>query len=97
MKKIFITLSATVTFVIAITLAGCNSAEQVKKQMDEQNAKIQTLVDEKLAGLEERVNKECAAKVDSLANVAFNAWKEEQTKVKAPKKGGRKQTAKAKK
>ncbi|MBP6732979.1 MAG: hypothetical protein KA149_13015, partial [Chitinophagales bacterium] len=63
MKKVFMKISAGTTLAVAIALASCNNAEQVKKQVDEQNAKIQTLVDEKLNGLQEQVNTECAAKV----------------------------------
>ena len=88
MKKIFMNLTAGTTLAVAIALASCNNAEQVKKQVDEQNAKIQSAVDAKLGGLQDQVNTECAAKVDSLANVAFTAWKEEQAKT--AKKGGAK-------
>lgn len=87
-------ISAGTTLAVAIALASCNNAEQVKKQVDEQNAKIQTLVDEKLNGLQEQVNAECAAKVDSAANVAFAAYQEEQAA--AAKKGGKKPVVKPK-
>ena len=94
MKKIFMKLSAGTTLAIAIALASCNNAEQVKKQVDEQNAKIQTMVDEKLNGLQEQVNTACAAKVDSLAAVAFATFKEEAAA--AAKKGGKKPAVKPK-
>lgn len=87
-------ISAGTTLAVAIALASCNNAEQVKKQVDEQNAKIQTLVDEKLNGLQEQVNTECAAKVDSAANVVFAAYQEEMAA--AAKKGGKKPVVKPK-
>ena len=87
-------ISAGTTLAVAIALASCNNAEQVKKQVDEQNAKIQTLVDEKLNGLQEQVNTECAAKVDSAANVVFAAYQEELAA--AAKKGGKKPVVKPK-
>lgn len=93
MKKIFMNLSAGTTLAVAIALASCNNAEQVKKQVEEQNAKIQTAVDEKLNGLAETVNAECTAKVDSLANVAYAVWVEEEA---AAKKGGKKPAPKPK-
>ena len=88
------TLSAGTTLAVAIALTSCNNAEQVKKQVDEQNAKIQSEVDAKLNGLQDQVNTECAAKVDSLATAAFTAWKEEEAK--AAKKGGKKPAPKPK-
>ena len=90
MKRIFMTLSASATLVLAIALNSCNNAEEVKKQVDAQNATIQTLVDEKLNALTEQVNTECAAKVDSLANAAFAVYQEEAAKL--AKKGGKKPT-----
>lgn len=86
MKKIFMTFSAVATFSAAIVLTSCNNAEQVKKQVDEQNAKIQSAVDEKLNGLNEEVNKACTATVDSLATVAFDAWQAEEAKAHKGKK-----------
>lgn len=94
MKKIFMNLSAGTTLAVAIALTSCNNAAEVKKQVDEQNAKIQTLVDEKLNGLQDQVNAECTAKVDSLANVAYAAWVEEEAA--AAKKGGKKPAPKPK-
>ncbi len=88
MKKIFMNLSAGTTLAVAVALASCNNAEEVKKQVDAQNATIQTLVDEKLNALQEQVNTECAAKVDSLANAAFAVYLEEEAKL--AKKGGKK-------
>ena len=78
MKKIFMNISAGTTLAVAIALASCNNAAEVKKQVDEQNAKIQSLVDEKLNALQQQVDTECAAKVDSAATAAFTAWQEEQ-------------------
>ena len=86
-------LSAGTTLAVAIALASCNNAEQVKKQVDAQSASIQTLVDEKLNGLQEQVNTACATKVDSLAAVAFATFKEEAA---AAKKGGKKPAVKPK-
>lgn len=94
MKKIFMTFSAGTTLAVAIALTGCNNAEQVKKQVDEQNAKIQSSVDEKLNALQEQVNTECATKVDSLATVAYAAWQAEEAKT--AKKGGKKPAVKPK-
>ncbi len=94
MKKIFMTFSAVATFSAAIVLTSCNNAEQVKKQVDEQNSKIQTAVDEKLGGLSEEVSKACATAVDSLASVAFTAWQEEQAKATKGKKPAPKPKAK---
>ncbi|MCX6199587.1 MAG: hypothetical protein NTY88_10275 [Bacteroidetes bacterium] len=86
MKKIFMTFSAVATFSAAIVLTSCNNAEQVKKQTEEQNAKIQSAVDEKLNGLNEEVGKACTARVDSLATVAFTAWQAEEAKAHKGKK-----------
>lgn len=86
MKKIFMNLSAGTTLAVAVALTACNNAEQVKKQVEEQNAQIQKLVDEKLAGLQQIVDTECAAKVDSLATAAYTAWQEEQAKATKGKK-----------
>lgn len=80
------TFSAVATFSAAIVLTSCNNAEQVKKQVDEQNAKIQSAVDEKLNGLNDEVSKACAATVDSLATVAFDAWQAEEAKAHKGKK-----------
>ena len=88
------TFSTAATFSAAILLTSCNNAEQVKKQVDEQNSKIQTAVDEKLGGLNEEVSKACAATVDSLAGVAFTAWQEEQAKATKGKKPAPKPKAK---
>jgi hypothetical protein len=86
MKKIFMTFSAVATLSAAIVLTSCNNAEQVKKQVDEQNSKIQSAVDEKLNGLNEEVNAACAAKVDSLASVAFTTWQADWAKAHKGKK-----------
>jgi hypothetical protein len=80
MKRIFMTMTGAATVALAIALNSCNNAEQVKKQVDEQNAKIQTQVDEKLNALQDEANKACSAKVDSLANAKFAEWKAEEEK-----------------
>lgn len=86
-------LSAGTTLAVAIALTSCNNAAEVKKQVDDQNAKIQTLVDEKLNALQQEVDAECTAKVDSAAKVAFEAWQAEEA---AAKKGGKKPAVKPK-
>lgn len=93
MKKIFMNLSAGTTLAVAIALTSCNNAAEVKKQVDDQNAKIQTLVDEKLNALQQEVDAECTAKVDSAAKVAFETWQAEEA---AAKKGGKKPAVKPK-
>ncbi len=86
MKKIFMNISVAATLGVAVVLTACNNAEEVKKQVEEQNAAIQTLVDEKLNGLADQVNTECAAKIDSLANAAYATWQEEEAKLAKGKK-----------
>lgn len=93
MKKVFMILSTTATFAVGVALTSCNNAEEVKKQVEAQDAAIQTQVDEKLNALQEQVNTECAAKVDSLANLAYTAWQEEAAKAA---KGGKKPAVKPK-
>ncbi len=90
MKRIFIKFSAPATLALAIALNSCNNAEEVKKQTEAQATQIQTAVDEQLNGLQEQVNAECAALVDSLANVQYTAFLEE------AKKTGKKVIAKVK-
>ena len=80
MKKIFIKFSAPATLALAIALGSCNNAEEVKKQVEAQTTQIQTAVDEQLNGLQEQVNAECTALVDSLANVQYTAFLETATK-----------------
>jgi len=94
MKKIFMNISAGTTLAVAIALTACNNAEQVKKQVDEQNAKIQSQVDEKLNAVKAQADADCTAKVDSAAQVAFAAWQDEQAK--GAKKGGKKPAPKPK-
>lgn len=88
MKKIFMKISAPATLAIAVALGACNT-EDAQKQLEEQNATIQALVDEQLVALEEEVNLECTTLVDSLANVQYEAFLE------AAKKAGKKVAAKA--
>ena len=71
MKKIYIILSAAATVSFASTFTSCSNAEEVKKQQEEQAAKIQMMADEKLNALQEEVTAECASLVDSLANVQY--------------------------
>lgn len=56
MKKIFMILSSA-TLVLALN--SCNNAEEAKKLAEEQNAKIQAAVDEKLNALSAEVAAEC--------------------------------------
>jgi len=72
MKKIFFRMLPVVA--TGVVLTACNNAEEVKKQTDEQNAKIQTLVDEKLAGLQTEADAACTALVDSLATAKYDEW-----------------------
>ena len=72
--------SVPATLVLAIALNSCNNAADTKKQVDEQNAKIQSLVDTKMGELQDAVSQECAATVDSLANVQYAAFLEEAKK-----------------
>lgn len=72
MKKIFFRMLPVVA--TGVVLTACNNAEEVKKQTDEQNAKIQTLVDEKLAGLQTEADATCTALVDSLATAKYDEW-----------------------
>lgn len=84
MKKIFFRMLPVVA--TGVVLTACNNAEEVKKQTDEQNAKIQTLVDEKLAGLQAGVDSSCTVYVDSLATAKYDEW----VATSAPKKGATK-------
>ena len=81
MKKVFIKFSAPATLALALALGSCNNAEEVKKQVEAQATQIQTAVDEQLNGLQEQVNAECTALVDSLANVQYEAFLAEAQKV----------------
>lgn len=76
-KRIFTIIAGT-----ALVMAACNNAEEVKKQQDAENAAIQTLVDEKLGGLQEEVTKEC----DSIVLAQATAISDSLTA--AAKKGG---------
>ncbi len=87
-------ISAGTMLAVAVALTSCNNAEEVKKQTDEQNAKIQSMVDEKLGALQEQVNAECTAKVDSAAQVVYTAWLADEAA--AAKKGGKKPAPKPK-
>ncbi len=90
MKKVFFRMLPVVA--TGLVLTACNNAEEVKKQVDEQNAKIQSLVDEKLAGLQTEADAACTALVDSLANAQYEAWVAEE----GAKKGGKKPVVKPK-
>ena len=74
------TLSDGSMLAIALVLGSCNNGEEAKKQAADQDAKIQSLVDTKLSGLQDQVNTECAARIDSLAQVKYDEWKEEHAK-----------------
>ena len=88
MKKIFMIFVAGA----ALALSSCNNAEEVKKQTEEQDAKITALVDEKLAGLQTQVDEECAALVADSATAAYETWYATEGK----KKGAPKPVAKPK-
>lgn len=90
MKKVFFRMLPVVA--TGLVLTACNNAEEVKKQVDEQNAKIQSLVDEKLAGLQTEADATCTALVDSLANAQYEAW----VAAEGAKKGVKKPVAKPK-
>jgi hypothetical protein len=85
MKKAFIILSTGATLTLAIALGSCNNAEEIKKKTDEQNSNIRSLADQKLNGLQDQVNTECTALVDSLAKVKL----EEEEKANTHKGGGK--------
>lgn len=72
MKKIFFRMLPVVA--TGVVLTACNNAEEVKKQTDEQNAKIQSMVDEKLAGLQTEADAACTTLVDSLATAKYDEW-----------------------
>ena len=76
-KKIFTMIAGTV-----LVMAACNNAEEVKKQVDAENAAIQTLVDEKLGGLQEEVTKECDSIILAQATTISDSL------TAAAKKGG---------
>jgi hypothetical protein len=82
MKKIFLVLG--VCGAMAATLSSCNNAAETEKLTNEQNAKIQSLVDEKLTALEGEVAAECDAEVLAAATAEYDAL------VAAAAKGGKK-------
>lgn len=65
---------------VTVILASCNNAEEAKKLQEADNAAIQTAVDGQLAGLQEQVNAECTAWIDSSANAQYAAWYEIESK-----------------
>lgn len=65
---------------VTVILASCNNAEEAKKLQEADNAAIQTAVDAQLAGLQEEVNAECAAWIDSAANAQYTEWYEVESK-----------------
>ncbi len=85
-KKIFLVLG--VCGAMAATLSSCNNAAETEKLTNEQNAKIQSLVDEKLTALEGEVATECDAEVLTAATIEYDAL------VLAATKGGKKPAAK---
>ncbi len=76
---------------VTVILASCNNAEEAKKLQEADNAAVQSSVDAKLAGLQEQVNAECTAWIDSSANAQYAAWYEIESK-----KPGKKPTVKPK-
>lgn len=83
MKKIFFRMLPVLA--TGVVLTACNNAEEVKKQTDEQNAKIQSLVDEKLAGLQTEADAACTTLVDSLATAKYDEWFAAESKKPAAK------------
>lgn len=83
MKQTIKTLSAAATLSAALILGSCDNAAENQKLMDEDNAKIQTMVDEKMAGLQAEADAACAAQVETMATAAYDEW------VAANTKGGK--------
>jgi hypothetical protein len=77
MKRVFMTLF---TGAVALSLTSCNNPEEAKKLQAEDDAKVQTLVDEKFKALEDESNAACATLVDSKATELYTAWAAEQAK-----------------
>lgn len=71
MKKIFMVFAISAS--AALALNSCNNAEEVAKQTQEQNAKIQSLLDEKVAALEAEVAAECDSEVAALAQTQYDS------------------------
>lgn len=71
MKKIFMVFAISAS--AALALNSCNNAEEVAKQTQEQNAKIQSLLDEKVAALETEVAAECDSEAATLAQAQFDS------------------------
>jgi|GEM_PF-6251125 hypothetical protein len=90
MKKIFLVLG--VCGAMAATLSSCNNAAETEKLTNEQNAKLQSLVDEKLTALEAEVAAECDAEVLTVATAQFDSLVAVATA--AASKGGKKPAAK---
>ena len=78
MKKTIIS-TFKMAAVVAI-MASCNNADEAKKLAEADAAAIQTAVDGQLAGLQEQVNAECTAWVDSAANARYTEWYELESK-----------------
>lgn len=83
MKKIFFRMLPVIA--TGVVLTACNNAEEVKKQTDEQNTKIQSLVDAKLGELQTQADQECTALVDSLAQAQYGEWYAKEGKKKGVK------------
>jgi hypothetical protein len=83
MKKIFFRMLPVVA--AGAVLTACNNAEEVKKKTDEQNAKIQSLVDAKLGELQTKADADCNALIDSLATAKYEAWLATEGKKKGAK------------
>jgi hypothetical protein len=84
MKKTLLTIAQVAAIAVIMNSCGSN-AEEVKKQVDEQNATIQTKVDEKLAGLQTQVDMECTTLIDSTATAMYNDWYATEGKKKGAK------------
>lgn len=68
------------TGAVALSLSSCNNAEEAKKLQAEDDAKVQTLVDEQLKALEDEANVACATLVETKATELYTAWAAEQAK-----------------
>ena len=93
-KKIFLVLG--VCGAMAATISSCNNAAETEKLTNEQNAKIQSLVDERLTALETEVAAECDAEVLTIATAQYDSLVAEAATTKGGKKPAAKPVAKKK-
>ncbi|HWB64443.1 MAG TPA: hypothetical protein VG603_13085, partial [Chitinophagales bacterium] len=77
MKKIFFVMT---TGLAAIAFTSCNNGQEVQKQKDDENAKIQSMVDEKLNALQADADKACDSTVTAMATVKYNDFLADQKK-----------------